>query len=141
VTPSDNGPDPAAPDDRTPRTRGAPTVNYKGEPLEAARGPGLGCFWIQAVILGLFVILTPLSVAWDWPVGVSAGLLVAVLVLLLFVGQTTIFLLRLVAADRRAGRRPLASATKTVGELEAEAEPASVDGPANPPPADGGVQE
>ena len=146
VTPSDTGPDPAAPDAPAPGVpasgaRGAPTVNYKGEPLEAARGPGLGCFWIQAVVLGLFVILTPLSVAWDWPVGVSAGLLVAVLVLLLFVGQTTIFLLRLVAADRRAGRRPLASATRTVGELEAEAETRRANGPANPPPADGGVQE
>ena len=99
MTPPDNGPDPAAPNAPAPkapaprnapapRPRGAPTVNYKGEPLEAARGPGLGCFWIQAVVLGLFVILTPLSVAWDWPVSVSAGLLIAVLVLLLFVGQT-----------------------------------------------------
>ena len=141
MTPPDTGPDPAVPDVPPRGPRGAPTVNYKGEPLEAARGPGLGCFWIQAVVLGLFVILTPLSVAWDWPVGVSAGLLLAVLVLLLFVGQTTIFLLRLVAADRRAGRRPVASATKTVGELEADAETARANGPANPPPADGGVQE
>ena len=39
--------------------------------------------------------------------------------LLLFAGQTVIFLLRLVAADRRDGRRrPLASSTPTVGELE-----------------------
>jgi len=153
VTPPDDGPDPAAPNAPAPNApapnapassgpasgpRGAPTVNYKGEPLEAARGPGLGCFWIQAVVLGLFVILTPLSVAWDWPVSVSAGLLIAVLVLLLFVGQTTIFLLRLVAADRRAGRRPLASATRTVGELEAEATE-----PSEPtqPPAGGGVSE
>jgi hypothetical protein len=148
VTPPDDRPDPAAPDAPAPeapgpsapapRPRGAPTVNYKGEPLEAARGPGLGCFWIQAVVLGLFVILTPLSVAWDWPVSVSAGLLIAVLVLLLFVGQTTIFLLRLVAADRRAGRRPLASATRTVGELEAGATE-----PPEPtePPAGGGVSE
>ncbi|HYN69921.1 MAG TPA: hypothetical protein VEX41_06910 [Candidatus Eisenbacteria bacterium] len=145
MTPSDPGPDPAAPDaapDRaTPRPRGAPTVNYKGEPLEAARGPGLGCFWIQAVVLGLFVILTPLSVAWDWPEIVSAGLLIAVVVLLLFVGQTTIFLLRLVAADRRAGRRPLASATRTVGELEADAKAGAADGPTDPPPANGGVSE
>ena len=157
MTPSDDGPDPTAPaaqPDARPeapasRPGGAPTVNYKGEPLEAARGPGLGCFWIQAVVLGLFVILTPLSVAWDWPVGVSAGLLIAVLVLLLFVGQTTIFLLRLVAADRRAGRRPLASATRTVGELEADASgkaqekvPGDSPRPADPqPPADGGVSE
>ncbi len=136
VTPADDGPDPAAPDAPALGARRAPTVNYKGEPLEAARGPGLGCFWIQAAVLGLFVILTPLSVAWDWPASVSAGLLIAVLVLLLFVGQTTIFLLRLVAADRRAGRRPLASATRTVGELDAEASRGSQDGPAagQPPP-------
>jgi hypothetical protein len=45
------------------------------------------------------------------------------LVLLLFVGQTIIFLLRLVAADRRADarRRPLRSRTRTVGEIEDEA--------------------
>jgi hypothetical protein len=148
VTPADDGPDPAAPNAPPPRPRGAPTVNYKGEPLEAARGPGLGCFWIQAVVLGIFVILTPLSVAWDWPVSVSAGLLIAVLVLLLFVGQTTIFLLRLVAADRRAGRRPLASASRTVGELEAGASAGTEDEtperqvPPDPPqPAGGGVSE
>ena len=148
MTPADSGPDPAAPNAPPPRPRGTATVTYKGEPLEAARGPGLGCFWIQAVVLGLFVILTPLSVAWDWPVGLSAGLLIAVLVLLLFVGQTTIFLLRLVAADRRAGRRPLASTSRTVGELEAEAradtEDHALDGRAPPEPpqaAGGGMSE
>jgi hypothetical protein len=49
---------------------------------------------------------------------VSAFLLFAVIGLLLFTGQTVIFLLRLVSADRRGRRRPLASETKTVGELE-----------------------
>jgi hypothetical protein len=118
------------------------TVQYKGAPLEAAKGPGLGCFWVQiAVLIGL-VILTPLSAAWDWPVAVSAGLLVATLVILLFAGQTIIFLLRLVAADRRAEgrRRPMRSATRTVGELEdadadtagdANGEPGSGAGPPN----------
>ena len=48
-------------------------------------------------------------------------LLFAVILLLLITGQTIIFLLRLVAADRRGRRRPLASDTKTVGELEDEA--------------------
>jgi len=53
---------------------------------------------------------------------------------LLFVGQTTIFLLRLVAADRRTRRRPLRSgARKTVGELEDEAARA---GDAETPDAD-----
>ena len=89
--------------------------------LEAERGPGLGCFRFQLAVLALFVVLTPLSVAWHWPDAVSAVLLFAVIGLLLTTGQTIIFLLRLVAADRRSRRRPLGSATKTVGELEDEA--------------------
>jgi hypothetical protein len=120
-------------------------VEYKGAPLDAERGPGLGCFWIQIALLALLVVLTPLSAAWEWPVAISLGLLVALLVLLLFAGQTVIFLLRLVAADRRteARRRPLRSATKTVGELEGESgeprdeppgpEQAAVDDEAQPP--------
>jgi hypothetical protein len=96
------------------------TVQYRGEPLDSERGPGLGCFRFQVVLLAAFIILTPLSVAWEWPFEVSAALLFATLLLLLVAGQTIIFLLRLVAADRRAAgrRRPLASQTKTVGELE-----------------------
>jgi hypothetical protein len=87
------------------------------------------------------VVLTPLSAAWDWPVLVTIVLLAVTLVLLLFVGQTVIFLLRLVAADRRATgrRRPMRSDTKTVGEIEDEAgEPADedVDPPPDEPPAD-----
>lgn len=68
-------------------------------------------------------MLTPLSATWEWPVIVTIVLMATTLVLLLFVGQTVIFLLRLVAADRRADarRRPLRSATKTVGEIEDEA--------------------
>jgi hypothetical protein len=72
------------------------------------------------VVLVAFIVLTPLSVAWNWPSLVSAGLLFAVILLLLVTGQTIIFLLRLVSADRRGRRRPLASETKTVGELEDE---------------------
>ena len=73
-------------------------------------------------MLAVLIVLTPLSVAWRWPEWLSAALLFAVILLLLVAGQTIIFLLRLVAADRRAAgrRRPLASATKTVGELEDE---------------------
>lgn len=97
-------------------------VDYKGAPLDAAKGPGLGCFWLQILVLVVVVILTPLSAAWNWPVPVVILLLALTLVLLLFVGQTVIFLLRLVAADRRAEgrRRPLDSATRTVGEIEDE---------------------
>jgi hypothetical protein len=95
-----------------------PKVQYKGDDLEAERGPGLGCFRFQLAVLAVLVILTPLSVVWGWPDWVSGLLLFAVIALLLVAGQTIIFLLRLVAADRRSRRRPLASATKTVGELE-----------------------
>jgi len=111
-----------APDASEPGAAEALTVRgvqYKGEPLDSARGPGLGCFRFQVAILLVFLVLTPLSVTWGWPTAVSAGLLFAVMLLLLLTGQTIIFLLRLVAADRRAGRRrPLASPTKTVGELD-----------------------
>src|SRR5829696_144062 len=97
-------------------------VEYKGEPLDAERGPGLGCFRFQLVLLVVSIILTPLSVVWQWPTVISAGLLFLTIFLLLFAGQTIIFLLRLVTADRREGRRrPLSSTTPTVGELEDQA--------------------
>jgi len=97
-------------------------VQYKGEDLDPERGPGLGCFRFQLIVLAIFAVLTPLSVIWQWPDALSAGLLFAVIILLLVTGQTIIFLLRLVAADRRGRRRPLGSATRTVGELEDAAE-------------------
>jgi hypothetical protein len=94
---------------------------YKGAPLDPDAGPGLGCFWTQVVLLIALLILTPISVVLSWPSMVSAALLILSLVLLFFVGQTMIFLLRLVAADRRSRRRPLApSARRTVGQLEDE---------------------
>jgi hypothetical protein len=110
----DNPPStPAEPDPDTPL--------YKGEPLDAERGPGLGCFWIQVITLAVLLVLTPLTVVWAWPPGISAAMLILSLVILFFVGQTMIFLLRLVAADRRAQRRPLREgARKTVGQLETE---------------------
>jgi hypothetical protein len=120
-------------------------VDYKGAPLDAERGPGLGCFWLQVIVLAVVVVLTPLSAAWEWPVIVTIVLLAMTLVLLLFVGQTIIFLLRLVAADRRseARRRPLRSQSKTVGEIEDEARQ---DDAGDPPTRDnerdrGGVRE
>lgn len=123
-------------------------VEYKGAPLDAEKGPGLGCFWSQLIVLVVLLVLTPLSVSWGWPAAVSAGFLIAVLVLLLVAGQTVIFLLRLVAADRRAAgrRRPLASTSPTVGELAdrqraaAEREDGSTAGPAadGPPETSGG---
>jgi hypothetical protein len=95
-------------------------VDYKGEPLDAERGPGLGCFRFQVVLLVVLVVLTPLTVAWSWPAEISIALLFLTLILLLFAGQTVIFLLRLVAADRREGVRhaPRAASTPTVGQLE-----------------------
>ena len=113
---------PAAPERRPTEDEGQSSVRavpYKGEDLDAERGPGLGCFRIQLVLLAVLIGLTPISVANDWPTWLSAALLFATIALLLVAGQTIIFLLRLVAADRRGRRRPLASATRTVGEIEA----------------------
>ena len=94
-------------------------VQYKGDDLEAERGPGSAASASSSDC--------SCSSSADAPERgvalagvVSAVLLFAVLILLLFAGQTVIFLLRLVAADRRGRRRPLASDTKTVGELEDE---------------------
>ena len=111
--------DPADPTPPRPPRQPGP-IKYKGEELDAERGPGLGCFRFQLVVLGVLLVLTPLTVLWKWPDVVSGALLFAVILLLLITGQTIIFLLRLVAADRRGRRRPLGSATKTVGELEDE---------------------
>jgi hypothetical protein len=108
-------------------------IQYKGEPLDPERGPGLGCFRFQIVVLVVFIVLTPLTVAWGWPAWISTVLLFSVIALLLVAGQTIIFLLRLVAADRRARRRPLDSATKTVGEIEDEST-----GPTGDTPSDEG---
>ena len=100
-------------------------VQYRGADLEPARGPGLGCFYSQLVVLIVLVMVTPLSVVAGLPPIVSGVLLFATIGLLLVAGQTTIFLLRLVAAERREGRRrPMAAAaarTPTVGELEDQA--------------------
>ena len=119
------------------RPTGRPDVDYKGAPLDAERGPGLGCFWLQVVVLVVVMFLAPLSAAWEWPVPITIVLLASTLVLLLFVGQTVIFLLRLVAADRRSARadgrrRPMASSTKTVGEIEDEPVAAADSDPRQP---------
>ena len=114
MTQADPNVDPTPP--RRPRSTGP--VQYKGEDLDAQRGPGLGCFRFQLVLLVVLIVLTPLSAAWGWPDWLSALLLFSTIGLLLVAGQTIVFLLRLVAADRRSRRRPLASATRTVGEIE-----------------------
>jgi hypothetical protein len=111
---------------------GPPT--YKGEPLDSERGPGLGCFWLQVIVLGVLLVLTPLTVVWAWDPAISAGLLILTLILLLFAGQTVIFLLRIVAADRRSRRRPLDPAARpTVGQIEETAEADASEHPAEPP--------
>ena len=94
-------------------------------------------------MLAVAIFLTPLSAAWEWPVPVTVVLLATTLVLLLFVGQTIIFLLRLVAADRRsdARRRPLRSQSKTVGEIEDEARAAPEPASAGDERDDGSVRE
>ena len=128
-------PDPTA--DPTPprRPRATGPVQYRGGDLEPERGPGLGCFRFQLAVLAIFIVLAPLSVGWGWHPTVSAALLFVVILLLLVTGQTIIFLLRLVAADRRGRRRPLASNTPTVGELE-DVEPAPPAAEATPPAAE-----
>ena len=129
-TPSDPNADPSDPArsapsdpnaDPTPQRRARPPtgpVQYKGDDLEPERGPGLGCFRFQLAVLVVFIVLTPLTVVWNWPATVSTVLLFVVIGLLLTTGQTIIFLLRLVAADRRGRRVPLGGGTRTVGELE-----------------------
>jgi hypothetical protein len=113
------GPTPAGPKPSSAAPRPSPaTPLYKGEPLDAERGPGLGCFWSQVVVLAVLVVLTPVGVVNAWPQWLTTGMLFATLVLLLLAGQTVIFLLRLVAADRRSRRRPLRGETPTVGQLE-----------------------
>jgi len=115
---------------------------YKGEELDPARGPGLGCFWFQAGVLAFFLVLIPIGVTLSWPYEVLAALLFVALGLLLFVGQTLIFLLRLVAADRRdvGRRRPLASATRTVGELEDGLPSIPASAEEAPPPVEAGSE-
>jgi hypothetical protein len=132
VTQPDPNADPTPP--RPPRPTGP--VQYKGEDLDAERGPGLGCFRFQLIVLAILIVLTPLSAMWGWPEWASAVLLFAVVGLLLVAGQTIVFLLRLVAADRRSRRRPLASGTKTVGELEDESPPTATAGSPRDPSDD-----
>ena len=129
----DPGPGPTAPDPVTSRPGRAVSSaetrprrpDYRGEELDPERGPGLGCFWFQVIVLGFFIVLIPIGLELNWPFELLAFLLFVVIGLLLLTGQSVIFLLRLVAADRRSQgrRRPLASSTKTVGEL-ADEEPA-----------------
>lgn len=115
-TPGTSATDAASPRESRP-SRNQP-VQYKGADLDAERGPGLGCFWFQVAVLAVLVVATPLTVSLGFASEVSAVLLFVTIGLLLLTGQTIIFLLRLVAADRRTRRRPLSSPTRTVGELE-----------------------
>ena len=122
-TDSPSSPDaPSSPDSSPDASVADPNKpTYKGAPLDAEAGPGLGCFYVQVVLLVILLIVTPLSVVWAVPPWISAALLILTLVILFFVGMTMVFLLRLVAADRRAQRRPLREgARKTVGQLESE---------------------
>ena len=116
-----------------------PRPDYNGAPLDPERGPGLGCFWLQTVAFVVLFVLTPYGVISGWPAWLTTAMFIVTLVLLLFVGQTVIFLLRLVAADRRTRRRPLRQGgSPTVGDLathdpgapgQATSEPADDTGP------------
>ena len=138
TTPQD--PNTSAPAKAATPAKGDKPAEYKGEPLEAERGPGLGCFWIQISTLVFLLVLTPLSVTWRWPEWASGVLLLLIILVLLFAGQTVIFLLRLVAAGRGEGRRrPMASATPTVGDIEADADASAA--PTSNGSADQGMRE
>jgi hypothetical protein len=121
------------------------TPLYRGEPLDPERGPGLGCFWTQAVLLAIVLVLIPIGVWNAWPIELTGALLVLAIVLVFFVSLTVVFLLRLVAADRRARRRPLRSgASPTVGQLEdrgTNTEGSAASGPATTPAAATGEPE
>jgi hypothetical protein len=122
VTDQNDPTEPASPTPGAHRPTGSirpKPVQYKGQPLEPDRGPGLGCFRFQLVLLVALILITPLSVG-KVPDVVTAALLFVTLALLLVSGQTIIFLLRLVAADRRGRRQPLAPRSPTVGQLEEE---------------------
>jgi hypothetical protein len=108
-------------------------ILYKGELLEPGRGPGLGCFRFQLAVLVILIIATPLSVG-RLPDAVTAILLFAMLGLLLVSGQTMIFLLRLVAAERRGRREPMSARTPTVGQLEDGAGPETPEPTPEPTP-------
>ena len=131
--PTDPRADPTPP--RRPRQTGP--VQYKGDDLEAERGPGLGCFRFQVVVLVVFIVLTPLSVAWNWPhrgqhdPAVRGHRAAA--------GHRPDDHLPAPprSADRRGRRRPLASGTKTVGELEDEVSPGDPRDPHGPDGPDG----
>jgi hypothetical protein len=140
VTSPEDTPQSGLPVGRTAQST-LPPVQYKGEPLEARRGPGLGCFYLQVVVVIVLIVATPVSVYAGWPDWASALLLFVTIGLLLLTGQTIIFLLRLVAAERREGRRrPMAAGrSRTVGELadvehagESAREPARTESPDDP---------
>ena len=122
-------PDPAAPSAGPHRPTGAINlgpVEYKGQPLDSERGPGLGCFRFQLVVLVVLIVATPLSVG-RLPEAVTVVLLFAMIGLLLVSGQTIIFLLRLISAERRGRRQPMAGRSPTVGQLEDAAVPGAAE--------------
>ena len=55
--------------DAAPPPRPTGPIQYKGDDLEPERGPGLGCFRFQVIVLVVFIVLTPLTVVWNWPPG------------------------------------------------------------------------
>ena len=127
---------PSAPADDSPALSSVRSVPYKGAALDAQKGPGLGCFRFQLILLVVLLFATPLSVTAGAPDWFSAALLFVTIALLLVAGQTIIFLLRLIAADRRGRRRPLAGASPTVGQIEdreATTEPAAGASPETDP--------
>lgn len=104
------------------------------EELDPNEGPGLGCFTVQAVLFAVILLLIPVGVfSLGWPVWLLTGLLVVAIILLFFISMTSVFLLRVFFASRRAGRGRTYGATAAPVSVDTEAPEA--DSPVEPPPS------
>jgi hypothetical protein len=103
------------------------------EELDPNEGPGLGCFTVQAILFAAILLLIPVGVfSLGWPVWVLTALLVIAIILLFFISMTSVFLLRVFFASRRAGRGRTYGATAPPVSIDTERP--EVDSPVEPPP-------
>src|ERR687896_682732 len=80
------------------------SIRYN-EDLDPNEGPGFGCFVTQAILFALILLLIPVGLfTFGWPVWLLTVLLFIDMILLFFVSMTSVFLLRVLFADRRRGR-------------------------------------
>jgi hypothetical protein len=90
------------------------SIRYN-EDLDPNEGPGFGCFVTQAILFAVILLLIPVGLfTFGWPVWLLAVLLFIDMILLFFVSMTSVFLLRVLFADRRRGRgRTIGAARET----------------------------